>query len=235
MPARRCCVYDRDPTRHVSRSSNPPVTAFAAGRMMIDRTSDVASIDRDVPGERALVAAAAAGDRDAFGELVLLHERCAVRTALAALGQQADAEDVAQDAFLLAWRKLPGFRGDASFRTWLLTIVWRQALAKRRVRQRWWQRLVPVGSSEARFAAQLCSDAPGPEQQAVDRSRARETAAAIAGLSPKLRDTLLLAASGEHSYDDIGRMLGVATGTVKWRVAEARRLVTQTIGDQDES
>jgi RNA polymerase sigma-70 factor (ECF subfamily) len=200
--------------------------------MMIDRTSDVAMADRDTPGERALVAAAAAGDREAFGELVLLHERVAVRTALAALGRQADAEDVAQDAFLIAWRKLPHFRGDASFRTWLLTIVWRLALAKRRVRQRWWQRFVPVGGAGEdgqRFVARLASDEPGPEQQTVDRSRARETAAAIARLSPKLRDTLLLAASGEHSYDDIGGMLGVATGTVKWRVAEARRLVALTI------
>jgi RNA polymerase sigma-70 factor (ECF subfamily) len=200
--------------------------------MMIDRTSDVAVADRDIPGERALVEAAATGDREAFGQLVLLHERVAVRTALAALGRQADAEDVAQDAFLLAWRKLPTFRGDASFRTWLLTIVWRQALAKRRVRQRWWQRFVSVGSDaqgEEQFVARLASAEPGPEQQAVDRSHARETAAAIARLSPKLRDTLLLAASGEHSYDDIGRMLGVATGTVKWRVAEARRLVTLTI------
>jgi RNA polymerase sigma-70 factor (ECF subfamily) len=200
--------------------------------MTIDRTSDVAMADRDIPGERALVAAAASGDREAFGELVLLHERLAVRTALAALGRQADAEDVAQDAFLLAWRNLPHFRGDASFRTWLLTIVWRQALAKRRVRQRWWQRFVPVGSDgddPERFVARLASEEPGPEQQAVDKSRARETAAAIARLSPKLRDTLLLAASGEHSYDDIGRLLGVATGTVKWRVAEARRLVTLTI------
>jgi RNA polymerase sigma-70 factor (ECF subfamily) len=199
---------------------------------MIDRTSDVAMADRDIPGERALVAAAATGDREAFGELVLLHERVVVRTALAALGRQADAEDVAQDAFLLAWRKLPHFRGDASFRTWLLTIVWRLALAKRRLRQRWWQRFVPVaggGDDAERFVARLASDEPGPEEQAIDRSRARETAAAIARLSPKLRDTLLLATSGEHSYDDIGRVLGVATGTVKWRVAEARRLVTLTI------
>lgn len=200
--------------------------------MMIDRTSDAASDDRDLPGERALVAAAARGDREAFGALVLLHERVAVRTALAALGRQADAEDAAQDAFLLAWRKLPAFRGDASFRTWLLTIVWRQALAKRRVRQRWWQRFVPVaadGEDAERFVARLASNEPGPEQQTVDRSRARETAAAIARLSPKLRDTLLLAASDEHSYDEIARLLGVATGTVKWRVAEARRLVTQRI------
>ena len=47
----------------------------------------------------------------------------------------------------------------------------------------------------------------------------------ILTLTPKLRDTLLLAASGEHSYDDIATMLGVPIGTVKWRVAEARRLV----------
>lgn len=200
--------------------------------MMIDRTSDVAIGDRDTPGERALVAAAATGDREAFGKLVLLHERVVVRTALAALGSQADAEDVAQDAFLLAWRNLSDFRGHSAFRTWLLTIVWRQALAKRRVRQRWWQRFVPEpgGAGDAdRFVERLASDAAGPEQQAVDRSRARQTAAAIARLSPKLRDTLLLAASGEHSYDEIGRVLGVATGTVKWRVAEARRLVTLTI------
>ena len=51
------------------------------------------------------------------------------------------------------------------------------------------------------------------------------TQAEIRRLSPKLRDTLLLAASGEHTYDEIGRMLGVPLGTVKWRVAEARRLV----------
>ena len=205
--------------------------------MTIDRTSDVAETDRDTSGERALVAAAAAGDHEAFGALVLLHERAAVRAALAALGRQADAEDVAQDAFLLAWRKLPAFRGDASFRTWLLTIVWRQALAKRKTRQRWWQRFVPVATGEdetERFVARLASGEPGPEQQAVDRDRMRVTAAAIARLSPRLRDTLLLATSGEHSYDEIGRMLGIAIGTVKWRVAEARRLVTRSLEEHRE-
>lgn len=179
-----------------------------------------------------MIDAAAAGDPEAFGDLVLLHERAAVRTAMAALGRSADAEDAAQDAFLLAWRKLPYFRGEASFRTWLLTIVWRQALAKRRVRQRWWQRSVPVndsGGDGERFLTHLASGDPGPEQQAVDRSRARDTATAIARLSPKLRDTLLLAASGEHTYDEIGRVLGVAAGTVKWRVSEARRQVTAAI------
>jgi RNA polymerase sigma-70 factor (ECF subfamily) len=200
---------------------------------MIDRTSDVTTDSREIPGERALIDAARTGDHEAFGDLVQLHERVVVRTALAALGRQDDAEDVAQEAFLLAWRHLRRFRGEASFRTWLLTIVWRQALAKRRTRQRWWQRFVTASGREhsgVHFVAQLASLEPGPEQQAVGRSETRQLTAAIAALSPKLRDTLLLAASGEHTYEDIGRMLGVATGTVKWRVAEARRQVALKIG-----
>lgn len=216
--------------------SNPSVTATAAGRMTIDRTSDVDQTDRTIAGESALIEAAAAGDREAFGSLVLLHQGAAVRTALAAVGRQDEAEDVAQEAFILAWRKLPGFRREATFRTWLLTIVWRQALAKRRSGQRWWQRFVPVDAStdDERFGVQLVSGNTSPEQRVVDRERARAVAAAIARLSPKLRDTLLLAASGEHGYDEIGRMLGVATGTVKWRVAEARRLVATAIGGDRE-
>ncbi len=200
---------------------------------MIDRTSDVTTDSREIPGERALIDAARSGDHEAFGDLVQLHERVVVRTALAALGRRDDAEDVAQEAFLLAWRHLPRFRGDASFRTWLLTIVWRQALARRRTRQRWWQRFVPSARDErggSGFTTQVASLAPGPEDQAIGRSETRQLTAAIAALSPKLRDTLLLAASGEHTYEDIGRMLGVATGTVKWRVAEARRLLALTIG-----
>lgn len=200
---------------------------------MIDRTSHVTTDSREIPGERALIDAARAGDHGAFGDLVLLHERVVVRTALAALGRQDDAEDAAQEAFVLAWRHLPRFRGEASFRTWLLTIVWRQALAKRRTRQRWWQRFVPTsgdGNCGEQSGAHLASLEPGPEQQAVGRSETRQLTAAISALSPKLRDTLLLAASGEHTYEDIGRMLGVATGTVKWRVAEARRLLALAIG-----
>ena len=49
-----------------------------------------------------------------------------------ALGSPTDAEDAAQDAFLLAYRRLDSFRGDASFKTWLLTITWHQAINRRR-------------------------------------------------------------------------------------------------------
>jgi RNA polymerase sigma-70 factor (ECF subfamily) len=79
-----------------------------------------------------LVARARRGDSAAFGELVDRHRVAVYRAAFAALGSHADAEDAAQDAFLLAYRRLGGFRGEASFKTWLLTIAWRQAINRRR-------------------------------------------------------------------------------------------------------
>jgi RNA polymerase sigma-70 factor (ECF subfamily) len=207
--------------------------------MVIDLTSDTAISDgRDSLAEQALVTSARAGDADAFGQLVQLHERIVVRTALAALGRRDDAEDVAQDAFVLAWRKLPAFRGEASFRTWLLTIVWREALARRKARARWWERFVsPRGGDreDELFIERMGSTKPSPEDIALGRSEGRAIARAIATLPRKLRDTLLLSASGEHSYEEIAHMLGVATGTIKWRVSEARRLVARTIEEHRES
>jgi RNA polymerase sigma-70 factor (ECF subfamily) len=64
-----------------------------------------------------------------------------------------------------------------------------------------------------------------PESRAIASDTARLVRAEIAKLSPKLRDTLLLAAGGEHRYEEIAAMLGVPVGTVKWRVAEARRIL----------
>ena len=178
----------------------------------------------------ALVAAAREGDRDAFGRLVDLHESAALRTAMAALGRREDAEDAVQDAFVLAWRRLPGFRGDASFRTWLLAIVWRRSLDRRKVRERWWRRN-PSWSALPEEAERLVptGHANTPEQSALDDEFRATCADAIRRLSPKLRDALLLAASGEHTYDDIARLQGIRVGTVKWRVFEARRIVRAAI------
>lgn len=185
---------------------------------------------RERPEHRALIDRARAGSREAFGELVALHQRVVFRAALAALGSPEDAEDAAQEAFVSAWRKLPGFRGDSTFRTWLLTITWRRALDKRRSRRRWWKRAVLPGLDGADPLDEFASDAPDPERAAAAGELAHRAHREIARLTPKLRDTLLLAASGEHSYQDIATMLGVPLGTVKWRVSEARRIVAGRLG-----
>jgi RNA polymerase sigma-70 factor (ECF subfamily) len=184
--------------------------------------------------DEELVARAREGDAAAFGELVLRHQSAVYRAALAAAGRASDADDVAQEAFLLAFTRLQSFRGAASFKTWLLTITWNQAINRRRANTRWWQRIVDIGP-EAGLAGQagqagratgaFASTSDTPEQIAAAGELRRDIREAIARLPHKLRDALLLAQSGEHSYQEIGAMLGAPIGTVKWRVSEARRVV----------
>ena len=85
----------------------------------------------DALDESACVARAQAGDTVAFRALVDRHRERAYALALRLTGAPADAEEVAQDAFVRAWRALPAFRGEAAFGTWLHRIVSRLALDRR--------------------------------------------------------------------------------------------------------
>ncbi len=177
-----------------------------------------------------LVARARQGDPAAFGELVDRHRTAVYRAAVAALGSAADADDVAQDAFLLAYRRLDSFRGEASFKTWLLTITWHQAINRRRSLSRALRRIVRPGTSADAddgdaFLASLAAVGPTPEETAAHRQFGRAIEREISALTPKLRDALLLAQSGAHSYEEIAAMLAIPIGTVKWRVSEARRVI----------
>jgi RNA polymerase sigma-70 factor (ECF subfamily) len=180
-----------------------------------------------------LVQRARQGDAAAFGELIDRHRAAVYRAALAALGSHADAEDAAQDAFLAAYRRLDSFRGDASFKTWLLTITWHQAINRRRGLMRIWRRMVAAnrGDREQSVIDDIAAPDPTPEQAAVDDQLRSAIRQAIRTLSPKLRDVLLLVQSGEHTYEEIGMMLGVPLGTIKWRVSEARRKIRQQLSD----
>ena len=184
--------------------------------MSINRVSDV-----------DLVARARQGDPAAFGELVERHRSAVYRAALAALRSPADAEDAAQDAFLLAYRRLDSFRGDASFKTWLLTIAWHQAINTRRSLTSVWRRMVVAKTDEEAdsMMANAPASSPSPEDAAAHEQLQRGIRLAIRALSPKLRDALLLAQAGDYSYEEIGAMLGAPVGTIKWRVFEARKTI----------
>ena len=195
----------------------------------IDRvTSTEFALDPDLE----LVRRAQAGDVDAFGDLVQRNRRAVFRAALAAVGSPDEADDVAQEAFVTAFQKLSAFRGESSFKTWLLSITWRKAIDRRKSVTRWMQRLVtprsPVEGGEEWDPMQtLPSSALSQEDEAMTSDLQRRLRPLIASLPKKLRDALLLAGSGDHSYDEIGRMLGIPTGTVKWRVSEARKVLKQ--------
>lgn len=170
-----------------------------------------------------LVALARTGDRAAFGRLIEGHLSAARRVALAAVGQPSDADEAVQEASVAAWRRLEGLNDPAAFRGWFLRIVWRKAIDRRRSLRSWFDRF---GSSAAddrpmEFAA---AD-PAPDALLMSRELAAAITQVVRALPRKLRDPFLLAASGDHRYEDIAVMLGAPLGTVKWRIAEARRVI----------
>jgi RNA polymerase sigma-70 factor (ECF subfamily) len=197
-----------------------------------------ASIDRVTATELAvdpdleLVRRAQAGDVQAFGDLVERNRRAVFRAALAAVGSATEADDVAQEAFVTAFQKLHGFRGEASFKTWLLAITWRKAIDRRKSVTRWMQRMVSPARSEETGEEwnpmdRLAAGGQSQEDELVTSDLQRRLKPLIAALPKKLRDALLLAGSGDHTYEEIGQMLKIPTGTVKWRVSEARKLLKQ--------
>src|SRR3989442_15765877 len=93
---------------------------------------EVGPESQDSDGE--LVARYLRGDGSAFDALVLRHRLAVYRVAYRLLGSHEEADDVSQEAFLRAYRALPGFRGDASFRTWITRIAINLALSARRAR-----------------------------------------------------------------------------------------------------
>ena len=193
----------------------------------------MASIGRVTDDE--LVDQARRGDTAAFGTLVDRHGCAVQRAAMAVLRSRQEAEDVAQEAFVTAYRKLDTFRGEASFRTWLLRIAWREAQDRRRSLARRLRRFVaPANEDHAPHPPPIGRPA---QEEALAASELRaHVRRLLPGLPAKLRDALLLAATGEHTYDEMAAILDVPAGTLKWRVSEARRLLKERlalVGYQD--
>lgn len=176
--------------------------------------------------EAELIARARQGDGDAFGELVERYQSVVYRTALAALRSPEEAEDVAQESFVAAYKKLAAFRGEATFKTWLLAITWRRALDRRK----------SVGEGLRRF---VNSDgwlfpehaAPGRSQEEIliEKDRRDRVRRLVRSLPARFRDVLLLMATGDYTFEQAARLLGVPVGTAKWRATEGRRLLKKKL------
>jgi RNA polymerase sigma factor (sigma-70 family) len=163
------------------------------------------------------------GDVAAFGQLVERHRDAVFRATLAALRNRAEAEDAAQEAFLSAWRRLGTFRREASVRTWLASIAWHEALDRRRSLLRRLRRFVSPGPEPDAPRPEPRDRGRDPEAELLDSELASHVHRLAGGLPAKLRDPLLLHAAGDHTYDEMAAILGTPSGTLKGRVAEARR------------
>lgn len=170
-----------------------------------------------------LVALARTGDRAAFGRLIEDHLVAARRLALAAVGQPADADEAVQDASVAAWTRLDALHDPAAFRSWFMRIVWRKAIDRRRSVRSWFDRFSSAASDDRPM--EFAAADPAPDAQLISRELQLAIAQVVRALPRKLRDPFLLAASGDHRYEEIATLLGTPVGTVKWRISEARRLI----------
>lgn len=166
-----------------------------------------------------LARAAAGGDEDAFAELVRLHEQKVYHLALKMCGNGEDASDVAQEAFLSAWRGLPNFRGEAGFATWLYRLTSNAAIdLLRRTRKQRGE--VSLDDEDTGIDPM---DGDLPLQERAEASELREAVTAgLAELSEDHRQALVLREIQELSYEEIAAALDVDLGTVKSRIFRAR-------------
>jgi len=170
--------------------------------------------------DEELVRLARNGDPAAFDEIVERHKGAVFRAALSALRNREDAEDVTQETFITAYRKLDSFRGESQLRTWLSRIAWNRSMDhRRRGRIRTFLHL------DEPDAVELPSLEADPERATLAASAHARVRREIDRLPENLRDTLLLASAGDLDYASIADMLGVREGTVKSRVFEARAMV----------
>ncbi len=157
-----------------------------------------------------------------FGERIAENQRRVFQIAYSVLGNSADAEDVAQEAFLRAYQKFASLREAEKFRAWVNRIVFRLALNRKRDYRR---RLVRDTAWQSRESPALVDGAKEAEQQVMlDRLR-RE----IERLPEKLRSVLQLSLVEEMDAADVGAVLGIPAGTVRSRMHTARKLLLEVM------
>jgi RNA polymerase sigma-70 factor (ECF subfamily) len=170
--------------------------------------------------EAALVRAARNGDGEAFMQLVRVHQAGVRAFAHGLLGDRVLAEDIAQEAFLRAWRALGAFRGDAAFATWLYAITRRVALDQLR---RPAVRTVPVDQ-----VAELA------DRRSSDPVLRGDLERALGTLAPAQREAFLLVSVLGLSYREAAGLTGCPAGTIASRVFGARTRLAAALSMREE-
>lgn len=177
--------------------------------------------------EQELIAQVQRGHHDLFYELVRPYERRVYAAALAILRNQADAEDVAQEAMLKALANIRQFRAEARFSTWLIQITVNEALMRRR-RER---NVVMEGiedhrDEEGEYTPRDFADWREIPSEALERKEVRQKLAqALAGLDRKYREVFVLRDMEQLNIQETAEALGISIASVKTRLLRARLML----------
>lgn len=169
-----------------------------------------------------LAVRAAEGDEEAFEALVRRHAPGLLRLATNMLSSRTEAEDAVQDAFVTAWRRLPQFRGQAAFTTWMHRIVVNRCLNILRCRR-------PLTDLDAVGEPAAPDHLASPARVAESHAAVRDMAAALAGLSPEQRVCWALRELEGLPYETIAETVGISPEAARGRVFRARRCLTEAM------
>ena len=178
------------------------------------------------PVEETLIAQSRAGDLESFNALVEMYQDQVYGVALRMVRDAALAEDLAQDAFISAFRNLNQYRG-GSFKSWLMRIVRNATLDSLRRTQR--RPTDSLDENMVAFESQLVSDEPTPEDVAENAELGDHIKEVMADLHPDQKMALVLIDVEGYSYEDAAQAMSVGIGTVKSRLSRARARMREAL------
>jgi len=194
-----------------------------------------ATVDSKLP-DAELAGRVAAGDREAFRVLVKRYNQTLYRTARSVLKDEAGAEDAVQDAYLLAYRAMGKFRGEAKLSTWLVRIVINESIARLRKRSRNAEIIRLDGGAELDYEAEEASmneSTPEQPEHAAQRAQARRLLEAkIDELPDAFRTVFVLRAVEELSVEETAAALDIPEATVRTRFFRAKGLLREALSQE---
>ena len=182
-------------------------------------------------GDAELLRRARGGEIEAFGQLVEQYQDYVFNVVYHLVGgDRGEAEDIAQEVFIRAYRHLDGFEGRARFSTWLYGIALNcvRTLWRRR-RRRGSVSMDSLRENDGGWPDPQ-ADQDGPEESALRNERVSAVRSAIAGLDDDLREVIVLRDIQGLAYEEIAGSLDVALGTVKSRIHRARAALKEVLG-----
>ncbi|MBE6932037.1 MAG: sigma-70 family RNA polymerase sigma factor [Ruminococcaceae bacterium] len=172
--------------------------------------------------EKKLIQQAAAGDTAAFEALVLRYQTQVYSLAYRMVGNEADAQDLAQEAFVRAWRALDSFQFSSQFSTWLYRLTSNICIDFLRSQKKRKHISLTVLQDDEQQQWDMPDHRPLPEEQMIVTQEREALAKAIAALDPEYRQVLILRIVNDCSYQQISEIMGIREGTVKSRLSRAR-------------
>jgi len=203
--------------------STPPVFA-PVRRSPRERGTRLATQAQPQSAEAILIRRVINGENSAFYDLVRPYERAIFTAARSILENDADAEDVAQEAVLKAFTNLKNFRGDAKFSTWLIQITINEARMKlRKDRRKLYDSIDQQQDEQSDYIPRDFADWREIPSEALQQRELREALRkAVAGLDAKYREVFVLRDVQKICIADTARMLGITEASVKTRLLRAR-------------